>query len=128
MIIKRDGSLTTGTTLNPNNVWAGSAYEYLRAPSYVNIGIITPTTAALAGLLSMCIIGASIVAEEFVVPNVDPAIYGLNTPQLANNFYIQAGGMAGDRMVNTMRNPTAGTVAFDAIAQIVPAGGGRRGG
>jgi len=130
MIIKRDGSLTTGSTLNPNNIWAGSTYEYLRGPSYVNIGIISPTTAALAGLLSMCLIGPSIVGEEFVVPNVDPAIYGLNTPQLANNFYIQAGGVGGDRLVNTLRNPTAGTVAYDAIAQIVPSGGnggGRRG-
>jgi hypothetical protein len=127
MIIKRDGSLTTGATLNPNNVWSGSAFEYLRAPSYVNIGIISPTTAALSGLLSACYIGAALLAEEFVVPNVDPAIYGLNTPQIANNFYIQGGGNAGDRLVNTLRNPTAGTVAYDAIAQIVPAGG-RRGG
>jgi len=125
MIIKRDGSLTTGTTLNPNNLWSGSAFEYLRGPSYVNIGIISPTTAALSGLLSACYVGAALVAEEFTVPNVDPAIFGLNTPQLANNFYIQAGGNGGDRLVNTLRNPTAGTVAYDAIAQIVPSGGGR---
>lgn len=125
MIIKRDGSLLTTATLNPNNVWSGSAFEYLRGPSYVNIGIITATTNALSGLLSACYVGPALVAEEFVVPNVDPAIFGLNTPQLANNFYLQAGGNGGDRLVNTLRNPTAGTLAYDAIAQIVPSGGGR---
>jgi len=126
VIIKRNGSLATTATLNPNNVWAGSAFEYLKGPALVAIGIISPTTAALAGLLSACYIGAALIAEEFTVPNVDPAIYGLNTAQLANNFYISAGGMGGDRIVNTLRNPTAGTVAYDAIAMITPVGGGGR--
>jgi len=125
MIIKRNGSLTTGTTLNPNNVWAGSAFEYLKGPAFVNIGIISPTTFALSGLLSACYVGAALIAEEFIVPNVDPAIMGLNNAQLANNFFIQAAGNGGDRLVNTLRNPTAGTVAYDAICQIVPAGGRR---
>jgi hypothetical protein len=86
VIIKRNGSLTTGTTLNPNNVWSGSAFEYLKGP----------------------------------------AIYGRNNAVLANDFYIQAGGVGGDRIVSTLRNPTAGTVAYDAIALITPVGGGRR--
>jgi hypothetical protein len=126
MIIKRDGSLTTGTTLNPNNVWSGSAFEYLKGPAFINIGIISPTTFALSGLLSACYVGAALIAEEFIVPNVDPAIFGLNNAQLANNFFIQAGGNGGDRLVNTLRNPTAGTVAYDAIALITPVGGGGR--
>jgi len=126
MIIKRNGSLTTGVTLNPNNIWSGSAFEYLKGPALVAIGLITPTTAALSGLLSACYVGSALIAEEFVVPNVDPAIFGLNHSQLANNFFIQAGGMGGDRLVNTLRNPTAGTIAYDAIAMITPMGGGRR--
>lgn len=127
MIIKRDGSLTTGTALNPNNVWSGSAFEYLKGPAIVQIGIITTTTAALAGLLTACYIGAALIAEEFVVPNVDPAIRGMNTPQMAENVYITGAGMGGDRLVNTLRNPTAGTVSYDAIAIITPVSGGRRG-
>ena len=55
MLIKRDATLATVTTLNPNNLWSGSAFEYLRGPSFVNIGIITP--GAAGGLLTACYIG-----------------------------------------------------------------------
>lgn len=126
MIILRTGSLTTGTSLNPNNVWSGSAFEYLKGPAFVSIGIISQTTQALKGLLTSMYIGASLVAEEFEVPNVDPAIAGWNTPMNQQNVYIQAGGLGGDRLVNTLRNPTAGTIAYNAVAIIQPAGGRRR--
>lgn len=126
MIIKKTGTLATVTTLNPNNVWSGSAFEYLKGPAIINIGIISITTQALSGLLSACYVGSALIAEEFTVPNQDPAIYGENTPQLSNNFYLTAGGVGGDRIVNTLRNPTGGTVAYEAIAMITPVGGGRR--
>jgi hypothetical protein len=43
---------------------------------------------------------------------------------MANDFYLQAGGVGGDRIVNTLRNPTGGTVAYDGIAVITPMGNG----
>jgi hypothetical protein len=52
MIISRTATLATGVTLNPNNVWSGSAFEYLKGPAFVNIGIISQSTQALKGLLS----------------------------------------------------------------------------
>ena len=127
MIIKRDGSLTTGTALNPNNVWAGSAFEYLRGQSFVSLGIVTPAAVASAGLLTAFYIGNALIAEEFTVPAIDPAVFGIDSPSLANNMFIQAAGNGGDRLVNTLRNPTAGTVKYSAVVQIVPSGGGRRG-
>ena len=127
MIIKRTASLANGTTLTPNNIWSGSAFEYLKGPALVAIGLVSTTTQALQGLLSSCYIGAALIAEEFTVPNVDPAIFGINTAALANQFYISAAGMGGDRLVNTLRNPTAGAIVYDAIAMITPVSGGRRG-
>jgi hypothetical protein len=126
MIISRTATLATGVTLNPNNVWSGSAFEYLKGPAFVNIGIISQSTQALKGLLSACYIGSALIAEEFEVPNQDPAIFGESTPQLANNFYIQGGGMGGDRLVNTLRNPTGAGIAYYALALITPVGGGGR--
>lgn len=126
MIIKKTSSLATGVSLNPNNIWSGSAFEYLKGPALVNIGLVSITTQALSGLLSSCFVGAALIAEEFTVPNIDPAIAGWNTPMLQQNTYIAAGGNGGDRIVNTLRNPTAGTIAFDAVALITPVGGGRR--
>jgi hypothetical protein len=125
MIIKREiTALAAGGSVA--NVWSGSAFEYLRAPSFVSLGICSLTTFALKGLLSTFYIGANLIAEEFTVPNVDPAIFGLDHPQIANNFFIQAAGNGGDRVVSTVRNPTAGAITGTAILQVVPAGGGRR--
>jgi hypothetical protein len=112
--------LTTGTTLNPNNVWAGSAYEYLKGPAFVAIALYSVTTQALSGLLTSCFIGGSLIAEEFTVVNHDPAIWGKNSPDVSNDFYLTGGGGGGDRIVNTLRNPTGGTVAAKGIAIITP--------
>ena len=126
MIISRTASIANGVTLNPNNVWSGSAFEYLKGPALVSIGIISQTTQALKGLLTACYIGAALIAEECEVPNQDPAIFGQSTPQMANNFFMGGGGMGGDRLVNTLRNPTAGAITYYALALIQPVGGGRR--
>lgn len=124
MIIKRDGSLATGVTLNPNNVWSGSAFEYLRGPSFINLGIITP--GAAGGLLAAQYVGGNLIAEEFLVPFSDPAVRGTNYPMIAEAYLMQAGGNAQDRLVTTLRNPTGGTLTYSAVAMITPAGNGRR--
>jgi hypothetical protein len=124
MIIRRNGSLTTGTSLNPNNVWAGSAFEYLRGPSFLSVGIQTPGTAG--GLLAAQYVGSALIAEEFEVPFSAPTVYGSNQPMLSDQMFIQAAGIGGDRLVTTLRNPTGGTLTYTALAIIQPAGGGRR--
>jgi len=124
MIISRNGSLLTTASLNPNNVWAGSAFEYLRGPSYVTIGIITPGTAG--GLLAAQYIGANLVAEEFLVPFRAPTVDGPSQPNIPGDMYLQMGGGGGDRLVTTLRNPTGGTLTYNALAMITPASGARR--
>ena len=124
MIIRRNGSLTTGTSLSPNNVWAGSAFEYLRGPSFLSIGIMTPGTAG--GLLAAQYVGSALIAEEFEVPFSAATVWGSNQPDMSAQMFIQAGGVGGDRLVTTLRNPTGGTLTYTALAIIQPAGGGRR--
>jgi hypothetical protein len=125
MIIKRVGSLLTTASLNPNNVWAGSAFEYLRGPSFLSIGIMTPGTAG--GLLAAQYVGSALIAEEFEVPFRAPTVDGSNRPDMNADMFLQAGGVGGDRLVTTLRNPTGGTLTYTALAIIQPAGGGRRG-
>ncbi len=124
MLIKRDGSLLTTASLNPNNVWAGSAFEYLRGPSFISIGIMTPGTAG--GLLAAQYIGSALIAEEFIVPFSAPTVWGQGMPNMDSQMFIQAGGVGGDRLVTTLRNPTGGTLTYSAVAIIQPAGGRRR--
>lgn len=125
MIIKKSSSsLAAGASLSPNNVWSGSAFEYLKGPSYVTVGIITPGTAG--GLLAAQYLGAALIAEEFEVPFRAPTVDGGNQPIIPDEMVLQMGGMGGDRLVTTLRNPTGGALAWSALALITPAGGGRR--
>lgn len=124
MIIKRTGSLLTTAALTPNNVWAGSAFEYLRGPSFLSIGIITAGTAG--GLLAAMYVGSALIGEEFEVPFRAPTVAGSSQPDMGMDMFIQAGGTGGDRLVTTLRNPTGGTLTYSALAIIQPAGGGRR--
>lgn len=124
MMLSRNGSLTTGTTLNPNNVWAGSAFEFLTSPAYMSIGVITPGTAG--GLLSTQYLGGSLVAEEFLVPFRAPTVDGPSQPQIPGDMTITMGGNVGMRIVTTLRNPTGGTLTWNALMLMTPAGGGRR--
>jgi len=123
MIIKRVGSLLTTAALSPNNVWSGSAFEYLRGPSFVSIGIMTPGTGG--GLLAAMYVGSALIAEEFEVPFRAPTVDGSNQPGISQDMFIQAGGVGGDRLVTTLRNPTGGTLTWTALAIIQPAGGRR---
>lgn len=124
MLIKRDGSLLTATALNPNNVWAGSAFEYLPGPTFINLGIITP--GAAGGLLAAQYVGAQLIAEEFIVPFSDPAVRGTNYAMVPEAYLMQMAGNVNQRLVTTLRNPTGGTLTYSAVAQLTPARGGRR--
>lgn len=119
-VIIRNGSLTTGTTLNPNNIWAGSQFEYLRRPSLVSMAVITAGSAG--GLLSGVSIGPNLIAEEYLVPFQDPAVWGTSFPAIPDAFHIQDAGVGGDRLANTLRNPTGGTLGYAAYALIVERG------
>jgi len=124
MMIKRDGSLLTATSLNPNNIWAGSAFEYLNGPSLVSIGLVTP--AAAGGLLSTFYCGRALIAEEYIVPTDNRGAAAGAGPLGSDDFYLQAAGGNMDRLVSTLRNPTGGTLTYSAVALITPVGGGTR--
>lgn len=124
MMIKKDGSLGAGLTLSPNNLWAGSAFEYLAGPALISVGLVTP--AAAGGLLSGMTVGGFTVAEEYVVPTDNRGAAAGAGPLGSDDFYLQAAGVQGNRIVNTLRNPTAGALTFSGVCIITPAGRGRR--
>src|SRR5262245_34630892 len=124
MMIKKDGSLLTATSLSPNNIWAGSPYEYLGGPSLISIGLITP--AAAGGLLSATTVGGVTIAEEYVVPTDNRAAAAGAGPLASDDFQIQAAGTVMQRIVSTLRNPTGGTLTYSGVCIITPVGGGGR--
>lgn len=106
------------------NVWAGSVFEYARSNGLVSMGIIMPETAAAgpaAGLLATINVGSDVVAEEFPLPTLDPAIVGRNAPLIPDDYWFQDAAAQGDRLVTSIRNPTGGALAFYGVLIFTPA-------
>lgn len=105
------------------NIWAGSVFEYARSNGLLSIGVISPETAAAgpaAGLLATINVGADVVAEEFPLMTVDPTVTGRNAPVIPDDFWFQDAAAQGDRIVTSIRNPTAGALAFYGVAIFTP--------
>lgn len=115
-VMFRTGSLATG--IAAPNVWTGSAFEYVRENSLLSLGIVTP--GAAGGLLALINVGSDVVAEEFAVPFLDPAVAGYNAPIIPDQFYFQDAAAAGDRIVTAVRNPTGGTLTYSAVCIVTP--------
>ena len=117
-------SADIATTVTVPNIWTGSVFEYARTNGFLSIGLISPETAAAgpanAGLLGTINVGSDVVAEEFGIQTKDPAVWGSNYPVIPDDFLFQDAAAAGDRIVTTVRNPTAGTLAYSAVAIFTP--------
>lgn len=110
-VIQREFSLGAGAVLD--NLISGSAFEFLRQPSLVSIGITAAATGAFCTIQS----GSDIVAEEFT-----PAVQ-TRFPIVPDEFYYSDYGAPGDRLVIRIRNPTGGAIVFRTIVQVTPTSG-----
>lgn len=106
------------------NVWAGSVFEYARSNGFLSIGIISPEAAAAGpanvGLLATINVGSDVVAEEFGIPVKPVTVAASNLPIIPDDFIFQDAAAAGDRIVTSVRNPTAGALAYSAVAIFTP--------
>lgn len=105
-VIQVETTIAAGA-VNPN-LFAGSAFEYLRRNSLVSVGV----TAAATGTFATFTSGADLIAEEFA-----PAVL-TRYPVIPDEMYYSDVGVQGDRLVLRVRNPTGGGVIHRAIAQI----------
>lgn len=120
-VIVRSADIAAGAV--NANIWAGSVFEYARSNGLLSVGVIQPETAAAgpaSGLLATINVGADVVAEEFPLPTLDPVIVGRNAPVIPDDFWFQDAAAQGDRIVTSIRNPTAGALAFYGVAIFTP--------
>lgn len=120
-VIVRSADIAAGAV--NANIWAGSVFEYARSNGLLSIGVVQPETAAagpVGGLLATINVGSDVVAEEFAVPTMDPTVTGRNVPLIPDDFYFQDAAAQGDRIVTSIRNPTAGALAFSGVAIFTP--------
>lgn len=107
-VIQKEVTLNAGETVD--NLLSGSAFEFLRQPSLVSIGLTCSAAGAAVTIQS----GADIVAEEFT-----PAV-ATRFPIVPDEFYYSDYGAPGDRLVIRGRNPTGGAVILRTIVQVTP--------
>lgn len=105
-VIQKELSVAAGA--NVDNLLSGSAFEFIRRPAYVSLGITASATGGFSTIQS----GADIVAEEFT-----PAVYA-RFPIVPDEFYYNDYAAPGDRLVVRLRNPTAGAIVFRCIVQV----------
>ena len=94
------------------NFLSGSAYEFLRGPSLISMGV----TAAATGTFITIQSGSDVVAEEFS-PYVATVF-----PIVPDQMYFNDVGTMGDRLVIRGRNPTGAGIIVRGVVNISPAG------
>lgn len=104
-VIQKTATVAAGGVVD--NIWSGSAFEFLPGNAVVSMGINTGT-----GTLGTINIGATAVLEESTM-----AIGG-DFPTIPDDMFYTFAGVAGDRLVTRIRNPTAGNITYFALAQI----------
>ncbi len=107
-VIQKEVSI--GATSANDNILSGSAFEFLRGPAVVSIGLTASATGLVANIQS----GADIILEE------SPLEIKTTYPTIPDEMYYNDVGVLGDRLVIRVRNTTGGALTVRAIVQITP--------
>jgi hypothetical protein len=105
-VIQKETVVLTATVVD--NLVAGSAFEYLRAPAIVSFAC----QASATGCFLTIQLGPTILLEE------SPPSVGAVMPVVPDNFLYTGAGAPGDRIVMRFRNPTGGSVTARTVVQI----------
>jgi hypothetical protein len=92
------------------NIFSGSAFEFARQNSLLNMAIVGSAT----GLVATIQVGSRVVLEE------SPLKILAVMPSLQDDFYYSEGVLANERVICRVRNTTAGALTARTIAQLQP--------
>lgn len=104
-VIQKETSVGAAATVS---IFSGSAFEFARQRMVASIGI----TAAATGTFFTLTSGADVIVEESA-PSV-ATVFPVIPDQMYYNDLLEPG----DRLVLSVRNPTAGAIVHRAIAQL----------
>ena len=105
-------SVAANTTVA--NVLQGKTNEFLTGDSVVRVG----ATASAAGIFMSLLIGDVVVVQDQEI-GVNIVAGGL--PQDPEEIIVDDVGEAGDRMVLSLRNSTAGAITTQVVVKTTPA-------
>jgi hypothetical protein len=105
-VIQKETSVAAGAV--NDNLLAGSAFEYMRAPGLVSLGVVQSATGCFVTIQA----GPTVVLEES--PPAIKTTYPIQPDEMYYSFYAAPG----DRLVVRFRNPTGGAITARCIVQI----------
>lgn len=108
-------SVSIGAGASNNNVLSGSAFEFVREPSQVFIGLLASATGLLASVSS----GSDILLEEGSL--VDIVRVANQGPIFPDDFILTDVAMPQDRLKIAVRNPTGGAITLFYGVRVDPA-------
>lgn len=106
-VIQRRVSIGAGTV--NDNILSGSAFEFVRGRSIVQMGIVAEDAADAFVTIQA---GPNVIAEEF-----NP-VEGTDYPNIPDGFYYAAGAVQGDRLVVRVRNEDAAAKLVWIVVQV----------
>lgn len=107
-VIQKEQSVAANATVD--NLYSGSAFEFARQNSLLNMAIVGSAT----GLVATIQVGSRVVVEE------SPLAILTTMPKLQDDFYYSEGVLANERIIVRVRNTTAGALTVRSIAQLQP--------
>jgi hypothetical protein len=107
-VIQKEVSIAAGAV--NDNLLTGSAFEYVRQPGVVSMGVVAAATGTFITIQA----GPTLILEE------SPPTVKTTMPVIPDDFIYQSAVVPGDRLVIRARNPTGGAVVVRAIVQIAP--------
>jgi len=108
-VMQKEAAMAGGATVE--NVFSGSAFEFARQNSLLNMAIV----GSAAGLVATIQVGSRVVLEE------SPLALLTTMPKLQDDFYYSEGVLANERIICRVRNTTAATtLTYRVVAQLQP--------
>lgn len=105
-MISVSGSVAANT--RSTNIFAGQAFEFLRAASIVSFYL----SGSAAGLEADIQIGGESITQAAVIPSTN------RFPVRPDDLVAAHGGLPGERLFGTLLNTTAGALTYQAVVDI----------
>jgi hypothetical protein len=107
-VMQKEQSIAANATVD--NIFSGSAFEFARQNSLLNMAIVGSAT----GLVATIQVGSRVVLEE------SPLSILATMPKLQDDFYYSEGVLQSERLICRVRNTTAGALTARVVAQLQP--------
>ena len=109
--MQAQGTFSLATLVSTANLLTGQVYEWIRQPSWIEVGLVQSAT----GLIASVSCDSDIVLQDVGQTNIP---IKATPPVYPDEFLAGFACMPGSRIIIAVRNPTAGTLTGFYVVRI----------